>query len=254
MVAGGLTDPIVGRLSSDEAKAASIKNMEAFAKENHIEIVIWSVDHADRTWTRYFDELPPFENTDIEREERRKNIPDAWILEAAIDTKENYGEIVAGCADNGLCDALEQHEIQSYHNINDLILYVESEIFDQDKIVGVEIAVPDVKFEKAQDASTPSDPVSEALQPIEENFKRVGRLALGLIGAMETPTKEELISLMQSQGIIEDDAIIVLEQLKRSDLITETENYYLAKNKELCKTAAKDDEIEALLIEILGNG
>ena len=79
--------------------------MAKFAKENDIEIVAVASDHTDRAWTRYFSAEPPYNRAE-DRTNRRKDIPDAWIFETAIDLKEKHVELFSLCSDEKLSNAM----------------------------------------------------------------------------------------------------------------------------------------------------
>ena len=73
--------------------------------------------HKDAVWEKYFNWDPPFNTSSISeradqqvREKRRVHIPDAWILEAAIDAKNIGHKMLCLCKDGNLSSALEAHD------------------------------------------------------------------------------------------------------------------------------------------------
>src|SRR5665213_2160774 len=83
-----LTSPLALAAWGDaEIEAASKATMSEFAAEYQIEILPIGSDHAERAWRSYFhvNVQPPFNPAVKERKERRKDIPNSWIYEAAVD-------------------------------------------------------------------------------------------------------------------------------------------------------------------------
>ena len=101
-----LPSPVMNLWDKTDLEARSHEAMVAFARDNNITVVPVGADHADRAWRRYFKTLLPF-NPDVpDREKRRKDIPDSWILEAAIDVKREHSSLIALCDDKRFAAAL----------------------------------------------------------------------------------------------------------------------------------------------------
>ena len=107
----GLASPALSVWSESEIDTWSKEAMKNFAAANKIEIVSLAPDHADRAWNRYFNVQPPF-NRDEKRENRRKDIPDSWIFEAAIDVAKKHSGLLALVPDGKLSNALKSSGIQ----------------------------------------------------------------------------------------------------------------------------------------------
>jgi len=111
IVCNGLTPPALTTWKEGEIEAYSKEAMKTFAAENNIEVVALTFDQTERAWRRYFEVHPPF-NPDQERVDRRKDIPDSWILEAAIDLNARHPGLLALCGDGRLSDAMKSMDIR----------------------------------------------------------------------------------------------------------------------------------------------
>jgi PIN domain len=110
----GLEEPALAVWSEEVVDDHSKKVMQQFAIANGIEVVRIGSDHAERAWQRFFAIAPPFDPV-MKREDRRKDIPDSWILETAIDLKGQHKNLCAFCCDEALTSALRFYEIETYY-------------------------------------------------------------------------------------------------------------------------------------------
>ena len=74
--------------------SSSISSINTYTQEYSINIFYPSEDHIKKTWHAYFNGGAPFKGekkNDDSSQNRRKDIPDAWIYQAALDVKDKYG-------------------------------------------------------------------------------------------------------------------------------------------------------------------
>src|SRR5687768_15950840 len=110
-----LPDPHMILWSDEDVDRRSSEVMQSFVTDNKIEILGMSPDHATRAWTRYFAVAPPFNPQEQNRVKRREDIPDSWILEAALDLKSRGGNLCALCNDGRLRDALKAEGFEIFN-------------------------------------------------------------------------------------------------------------------------------------------
>ncbi|MGC2049824.1 MAG: PIN domain-containing protein, partial [Gallionella sp.] len=139
----GLSPPTLSIWSKTEIDAKSKEWMANFAAENGIEIIPLANDHAERSWQRYFNVDPPFNPAVVEREKRRKDIPDAWIFEAAIDVQRMHPDLSALCGDGALSNAMQTQGIRIFKEARQVL----------DEIEKILDTKPVAKAEKTNDAA-----------------------------------------------------------------------------------------------------
>ena len=94
LILQGLRSPGMDLWGEPEIEARSHESMAEFARDNRITVVPIGANHAARAWRRYFEASLPFNREVTDREKRRKDIPDSWILEAAIDVKRDHPSLI----------------------------------------------------------------------------------------------------------------------------------------------------------------
>lgn len=250
-ILSGLAAPALTLWNKIEIVARSHDAMTAFAKENKIEIVPLAPDHGPRTWERYFDIGVPF-NPDEKRENRRKDIPDAWILEAAIDVNAKHPGLLALCLDGRLSDALKAASVRVFKETQGVLDEIEAALAPQ----------PMVEVQEAPGIVPPVDIAIEAgvdraltatLTMVQEQFRGIDGKVLGYVAYLDSPTKDQLLQLLSRSGTAVDVARNVAERLAIAGLITDTGNHYLLANKEAGDLAAKSVEAEIIkLLEAAG--
>ena len=117
----GLTAPILTIWDKPEIEAKSKKVMADFASDNKITIVPPGHDHAERAWERYFNIDPPFDPRITDRVKRRKDIPDSWIFEVAIDLHGKHPGLSALCDDGALADAMQSIGIRVFKDFRQVL-------------------------------------------------------------------------------------------------------------------------------------
>lgn len=234
----GLESPALVLWRDEEAENHSKKAMQAFAAGNGIEVIRIRPDHAERAWDRFFGVKPPFDSAKG-REERRKDIPDSWILETAIDLKAQYPNLRAFCCDVALSTALNASGIEADYASPDKAREMTRAFLEK---LEAELAPPPPQELPA--APLPeAPPAKEAdldavLDQAQGEFKNVEIKVLGFVTYLETPTKDELFALMEKSGVPADVARNAAERLALAKLVVDTGNYYLPENKEAGEQAA----------------
>jgi hypothetical protein len=248
IVLDGLRSPVLSICDGSEIDAWSREVMKCFAAEHKIEIVPFAPDHADRAWTRYFDTQPPFNRQD-DRKNRRKDIPDAWILEAAIDTARKHPGLVALVSDTKLADALKQNGIGVFNEVKQVLDEIEKPFVVEasEAVASQDVAAVSVQ-EKAQ-VTVIGNGLEHVLAPVRNPFKDLEVKVLGYVAYLGTPTKEELFTLLSQSQVSAEIARNVAERLAFTGLIMDTGNHYLVQDKEVAQLALQS--VEAEIIKLL---
>jgi len=250
-ILSGLAVPTLTLWNNAEIIARSHDAMAAFAKENKVEIIPLAPDHGPRTWERYFDVGVPF-NPDEKRENRRKDIPDAWILEAAIDVNTKHPGLFALCPDGRLSQALKAASVRVFKETQGVLDEIEAALAPRPVVEAQEapgIVPPvDITVEAGVDRA-----LAAALSVMQEQFRDIDGKVLGYVAYLDSPTKDQLLQLLARSGTAVDVARNVAERLAIAGLITDTGNHYLLANKEAGDLAAKSVEAEIIkLLEAAG--
>lgn len=249
LILQGLRSPVIDLWDEPEIQARSHAAMDEFARDNHITIVPMSADHADRAWHRYFEANPPFNPEVMDREKRRKDIPDSWILEAAIDVKRDHSGLIAVCNDGNLAVALEKVlAIRVFPTVAEVIEHLD----------GAMQPVRTIKSVKTQDSAyvPPAEAVVQAdgalaavFTEAESQFRNVATKVIGLVSYLGSPTKVQLYALLERSGIPLAIGKNVAERLALTETIQDTGHHYIPGNKQAGAqaTAAVEPEIIRLL-------
>jgi hypothetical protein len=249
IVLRGLVSPTLSCWNESEIDTWSKQAMRRFATENKIEIVSLAPDHADRAWNRYFNVQPPF-NRDEKRENRRKDIPDSWIFEAAIDLAKSHPGLLSLVPDGKLSTALKSIGIRVFNEPQQVL-----DEIDRFFIAGVAVrSVPaqdrvSIPIQEKGAVTVPENALELALADVREQFKDLDAKILGYVGYLGTPSKDQLFALLAKSGISVELAKNATERLAIAGVITETGNHYLSKNKGASELAA--NSIESEIIKLL---
>lgn len=236
----------------DEIESRSLEVMTAFAKDNHITIVPIAADHADRAWRRYFETSLPF-NPDVpDREDRRRDIPDSWILEAAIDVKREHSSLIALCDDKRFAAALtEVLTIPVFNSAQDVLDHIDGNAHPATIVQSVKTR--DAAYVPSKEGQVPTDgALAAALTDAESQFRSVGTKVIGLISHLGSPTKDQLYAILGRSGIPIAVSKNVAEQLVLGKIIVDTGRHYISGNKE-AGTEAKA-AVEAEIIQLVTGG
>jgi len=209
--------------SDEEVERYSVKAMDSLAKENHIEVIGYAADHADRVWRRYFAGEPPFRSR-----KSRLDIPDGWIFEAAIDVKAKGGKLYAlvGKEPDGiLSDALSEADFVLCQTIEEFFGLIKPHV-------------------------QPNIPVPEVHNPA---FSSIAEQVLGFVTYFGSPSKERLYNLLGRVGMPRSVAETGAQQLILSGQLTDSGNHFIPEEDLRSEIAAS--KVEPFAIQILaGNG
>lgn len=245
IVLSGLTEPELRIPDETEIQEHTKKYYQEFSHEHGLEILPYHA-HADRAWRRYFDAAPPF-NPSEKRENRRKDIPDAWIFEAALDLHQSNPNMIALCGDSRLADALRNLPVTVYDDAAEIVHLIEPK-------------APEAQGAAPQASSTAEAPLSEAsvddvasaLAHVGERFREIERRVLGLVGYVRFIAKDQLAELLIKLGVESALAASATDRMVVAGLILDTGNNYIPGNREICDRAAAS--VEADIIRLIENG
>ncbi len=238
--------------NNEEIENYSKTGIHEFVKENNINVYKPREGHIGQTWEAYFHGNSPFKQV-----KNKKDIPDAWIFECARDALadelyENIGNKFCIGEDNTLFDALEKLGFEKV-TVLGLVEILEKE--EAGEIPESETVLIDEREKSEQ--STISE---EGLSPLDLLLTKSVNAAereiklrlLGFIVALDSPSHESLIEVVESQGfdrkLIEACATIL--SVKPEPYIRDTGSHYIVGNKEICNAAA--DRLTNEIIEMLG--
>jgi len=208
--------------------------------------------HSRDFWQKYFNWESPFDKwTETQRDEpkvreaRRKHIPDAWILLAAIDAKNAKETFLCLCSDDGLSNALigiEHHSYKSAKEVWDIL-------FPPPPVVQ-----PVTSPSQQNIGSAPTSLDTILSKAANENIGGIYLRLLGFVVPLDTPTHESLINKVVARGydkrLTEACAIILSDEFK--PYIKNTGSHYIAGDKAVCNEASSRLTLE--IIEMLNGG
>lgn len=232
MIVKDLAEPHLELWEVEEVDHNSKMAFGQFVANNKIEVIDISMEHAAKAWARYFNVDPPFDRK-AEREDRRKDIPDSWILEAAIEIKPRKGQHCSLVDDNKLTDAFEKEGFKVYRDVQTLL----------DDIEQATAVVPI----RTPAAEKPPVPLDQLRSPA---FKDMDVIVLGLIDALDTPSKEELFSALVKAGFNRDIAEHEARTMVLSDRLTDTGTHLIPTNRALAQQAAATEVVINVLLRI----
>lgn len=231
----GLREPHFELWTPEEIDKHSRQVVKDFVLENKIEELPIGADHASRAWSRYFDVAPPF-NADTERTARRKDIPDSWIFEAALDLKaRGLNDLCALCGDRRLKYALKEAGFEIFEKVELLAAMVDAAL----AVYPIGGASP-----------APATLLRESLKSAD--FADVKVAVLGFIGYFDAPPKEKLFELLEQAGFDRRVVENVAQGLVLASMLRDSGNHYLPVDKSVAQQAA--DEVQPLVLKLLENG
>jgi len=239
----GLSNPILRVWNDADIEENSKEAFLAFEIENKITIIPIASDHADRAWARYFGVKPPF-NPNESRVNRRKDIPDSWILEAAIDIENKHAGLMALCGDRKLSGALIEAGVKVFETAEEVLDAIESAQSSETT------EVENVTIAEVSDVDSEGVKVGQALANAQQEFVDLETKVLGYIVSLDGITKEDLIDVFVQSDVPVEIVKNVAERLSLAGVIKDTGNHYLAKDDEISRLAAASVEEE--IIQLLG--
>lgn len=232
MLVEGLPEPYLGLWDLEDVKRNSQQSFDRFVKDNKIEVIAISPQHADNAWRRYFDAAPPF-NPNEKRENRRKDIPDSWILEAGMEIKSKDGRHCALVDDNKLTKALEAEGFKVYSSVEALLDDIEQ--------------ATSVTSSHAAIVEEPPVPLNQLRGPA---FKDLDVIVLGMNEALNTPSKHELFSVLESAGLDRAIAEHEARTLVLSGRLNDTGSHLIPTSRQLAREASRSDAVVDILLKV----
>lgn len=230
MLAQGLPGPTLDIWTKDELTRNSKGVFDRIVAENKIEVLAVSDVHTANAWKRYFDCAPPFDPKQ-RREVRRQDIPDSWILEAALDLKGKHGRLCALVADGKLRAALKDQRFETFDSVESLIAVVE-----------------------AANSVVPINPPAPA-EPLPLNqlrsdaFKDVDLIVLGVNEVLRSPGKEMLFATLERFGVDRTIAEHEARTLVLSGVLKDTGNHLIPTDPAQAAQAADTEVVQQLLLK-----
>lgn len=232
MLTQGLPSPTLDIWTKEEVARNSKEIFGSIVTENKIEVLATSEGHTTNAWKRYFDCAPPF-NPDQPREIRRQDIPDSWILEAALDLKGKQGRLCALVSDGKLRQALTDEGFEIYENVESLIGAVE----------GANTALP-------INSPAPAEPVP--LHHLRSQaFQNVDLVVLGLNEVLRSPAKNDLFDMLERVGIDRGIAEHEARTLVLSGVFKDTGHHLIPTNPAQAAQAADSEAVQLVLLKAL---
>lgn len=233
MLVDGLPLPRVELWDLKAVVRNSAEVFEGFITKHKIEVIEISMEHAAGAWARYFDVKLPFDATQG-REERRKDIPDSWILEGGRELKRRTGVHCALVRDKKLAGAFRAEGFKIYDGIPPLL-------------DDVEAATAVVPINKPPD----EEPPVRLDQLRGPDFNEMDVLVLGLIDALDTPSKNDLLAAVTRAGYRADVAAHEARTLVLAGRLTETATHFIPTSRALARAAAGKEVVTNALLKIL---
>lgn len=233
MLVQGLPAPIVEIWTKEEVSRNSRAVFEKFLSDNKIELIATTLQHANSVMQRYFDTLPPFDPTQLPRTKRREHIPDAWILEAALEVKSRKGRHCALVEDGRLKAALAGEKFEVFSDVNSLI-----------EEVGKATATIPIHEPPSKNSPVP-------LEQLRAPFKGIDIIVLGMNEALSSPSKEKLFSILESVGVKREIAEHEAKTLELLGIVADTGSRLIPRDRALAAQAAQDPAVQELLLKAL---
>lgn len=240
---GRLPLPVLAIWEDADIDAASKTAMTAYAAEHRIEIIPIGLDHGERTWRRYFHVKvePPF-NPASNRENRRKDIPDSWIFEVAVDLVASRHRVAALCGDDTLAAALQGIGVRVFRRPGEVV----------EELERVEPPAAEAPALQSETASAAADQLAETLSAALDGYRGHERKVFGFVAYFGTPSKEQLADLLNRSGLAREITQNAADRLIMSGLIRDTGHHYLVPDRRLAQLAAAGVEEE--IIKLLQGG
>lgn len=214
-----------------------------YLDENHVEVLPFTADHADRAMERYMHGMPPFKPAKL-REPERKHIPDSWILEAALDIKARPGRHCMLVNDERFSWALQELGFEVFKEVDLLDAEIEAAT-----------AVVPINAGEEVGAAAPVEAAAAALSPLEklrtEAFKDLDVIVIGMNEALRNPDKESLFATLEGLGVDRGKAELMARTLEMSGALTDTGSRLIPTDSRLAGRMATEPVVRDLLLRMI---
>jgi hypothetical protein len=243
-------------LEADWLVLQSTTYTQDFITGNKIKIYDFQERHMAATWDSYFHGKDPFESA-----KRCKDIPDAWVFEAARDAMNEHRQLqnkfcIGG--DSNLCGALQKLSFEPI-SVIDLLAKLQpapKQVSQEAPAAQYDVAATDVAASTVEVAKDQAQSELDRIlaTAINEQTKEVYIRLLGYSHWMNGPDKKSLTEAIAARGyepkIIEACAVILAQEPLQ--LLKDTGNHILPVNRPVCKDAA--NRIMSEILEFLDRG
>jgi hypothetical protein len=215
-------------------KEESKKRIDTFINDNKINVLNCTKEHTDSVLEDYFECNAPF-NPDQQRENRRKDIPDAWIYQAAIDVYQDHDDFIVLCRDSNLSSVLSSlgENVTVYENAKEVLGHIETDVIEEEK--PPEISTIDVLPATADEANN----LLDSLKLLRDKNIELEVRILGYINWFDPVSKEDLYKLLAAKGYHDSIVENTAQRLTHAGIIRDTGHHYLPDNIDLCEEAAQ---------------
>ena len=250
LVLKGLPRPTLGLWSDADMDGSSRSALAAYAAEHKIQIVEIASDHATRAWERFFAVELPY-NADQPRKDRRKDIPDAWILETAIDLVRRHPNLVAICRDDRLSVALTANYVTVFKSALEVLDQIEVSIPEQSSTTPSAKASekPEPTMAEVESSLLPSEELAQLLENAQTPSRKLDIKIAGFVTYLAGPTKGQLVDLLRRSGLSDDLISNGIGRLVLSGIVRDTGNHYLPIDRKIGDLAAAT--VENDIIDLL---
>lgn len=234
--------------SHDHIENESMTLIDDFKKNPGVIIIKPTEQHTQSILENYFSWKHPFDSFQLNqrdekqiREKRRTHIPDAWIYVAALDIPDDETSLFCVCKDKNLTNALKAENISVVSNFIE-ILNTYEEIINGES---------DTEQSKSENMVNNVVDLETAVNTMNDHEKDLITRLLGYTGWFSPLAKEDLVDFMNKQGHETQKVQNAMDRLVLNNIIKDTGNFYIPKNKALCDNAASSimPEILQLLEE-----
>ncbi len=233
MILQGLDVPEAFVPTKAEVDSNSYTVLENYLSDKKIEVLKYTLEHAHGAWRRYFGVEAPFKASE-ERPNRRKDIPDSWILEAALEVKGRSGRHCVLTKDGKLEGALKDAGFEVWKDATAL-----------DEEIERATAVSPIGVIAAPATSASID------QLRSHAFENVALIVLGINQALDAPDKKTLFDNLESMGV--DRAIAEHEAvtLVLSGVLKDTGNHFIPTDKGQAELALNQALVQDYMLRLL---
>jgi hypothetical protein len=227
--------------SREIVEAKSRERIERFLVDNKIHRLPFSGQHAQNACVRYFGAQPPFDSAKP-REQRRQDLPDAWILEAALELRAKYEVhcLLSIDGDQNLAAAFHKEGLHVHRGLEDILELLQP-VSEAPVAPGPAIPVTQSQTEfaaRAPDSLSIAD-VESALSELASSQRRLEVAVLGYVNWFAPISQEGLSELLASRGYDAQAVRVTAERLSLANLLTNTGTHYLPGNVRVCEQAAQ---------------
>lgn len=233
LIIQGLPKPEAFLPTEDEVDRNSYSVLGKYLTDNKVEVLPFTIEHAQGAWERYFGVKPPF-NPQQPREHRRKDIPDSWILEAALELKGRAGRHCMLTKDSKLEAALKEAGFEVWER---------ADLLDQE----IERATAVSSISGAGKPST-----GASIENLRSHaFDNVALIVLGINEGLNAPGKDTLFAALQKAGIDRAIAEHEAQTLVLSGVLKDIGHHFVPVNTAQAALALDQAIVQDILLKII---